>query len=77
MKIERAETVAYTLPFAAPYVTARGAIHEREMVLLRLRTDAGFEGERGYTWWRAGRERVVVIARSHQVRVARAMDRMS
>ena len=44
MKIERAETVAYTLPFAAPYVTARGAIHEREMVLLRLRTDAGFDG---------------------------------
>ena len=44
MRIERAETVAYSLPFAAPYVTARGAIHEREMVLLRLRTDAGFEG---------------------------------
>ena len=44
MKIERAETVAYSLPFARPYVTARGEIHEREMVLLRLRTDAGFEG---------------------------------
>lgn len=44
MKIERAETVAYSLPFAAPYVTARGEIHEREMVLLRLRTDAGFDG---------------------------------
>ena len=44
MKVERAETVAYSLPFAAPYVTARGAIHEREMVLLRLRTDVGFDG---------------------------------
>ncbi len=44
MKIERIETVAYSLPFASPYVTARGAIHEREMVLLRLRTDAGFDG---------------------------------
>jgi len=44
MKIERAETVAYSLPFAAPYVTARGEIREREMVLLRLKTDAGFEG---------------------------------
>ena len=44
MKIERAETVAYSLPFAAPYVTARGEIREREMVLLRLQTDAGFEG---------------------------------
>ena len=44
MKIERVETVAYSLPFAAPYVTSRGEIHEREMVLLRLQTDAGFEG---------------------------------
>jgi L-alanine-DL-glutamate epimerase-like enolase superfamily enzyme len=44
MRIERAETVTYSLPFARPYVTARGAIEEREMVLLRLRTDAGFEG---------------------------------
>ena len=33
MKIERAETVPYSLPFPAPYVTARGEIHEREMVL--------------------------------------------
>jgi L-alanine-DL-glutamate epimerase-like enolase superfamily enzyme len=44
VRIERAETVAYSLPFAAPYVTARGEIHERRMVLLRLKTDAGFEG---------------------------------
>lgn len=44
MRIERAETVAYSLPFAAPYVTARGEIREREMVLLRLQTDSGFEG---------------------------------
>ena len=33
MKIERAETFAYSLPFAEPYVTARGEIREREMVL--------------------------------------------
>ena len=44
MRIEEVETVAYSLPFAQPYVTARGEIHEREMVLLRLRTDAGFDG---------------------------------
>lgn len=44
MRIERAETVAYSLPFAGPYVTARGEIREREMVLLRLQTDSGFEG---------------------------------
>ena len=44
MRIERVETVAYSLPFTEPYATARGEIREREMVLLRLRTDAGFEG---------------------------------
>jgi len=44
MRIERVETVAYSLPFTHPYATARGEIREREMVLRRLRTDAGFEG---------------------------------
>ena len=44
MRVELVETLAYSLPFAAPYVTARGEIGEREMVLLRLRTDAGFDG---------------------------------
>jgi L-Ala-D/L-Glu epimerase len=44
MQVERVETVVYSLPFARPYVTARGEIGEREMVLLRLRTDAGFDG---------------------------------
>jgi L-Ala-D/L-Glu epimerase len=44
MQVERAETVRYALPFRAPYVTARGVIEQREMVLLRLRTDTGPEG---------------------------------
>jgi L-Ala-D/L-Glu epimerase len=44
MEIERAETIRYALPFAAPYVTARGEIREREMVLLRLRSSEGWEG---------------------------------
>ena len=44
MRIEHVETVVYSLPFREPYVTARGEISEREMVLLRLRTDAGFDG---------------------------------
>lgn len=44
MEVERAETVRYALPFRTPYATARGAIERREMVLLRLRTDAGLEG---------------------------------
>lgn len=44
MRIARVETVPYTLPFRAPYATARGTIDRREMVLLRLRTDDGPEG---------------------------------
>ena len=44
MQIERVETIRYALPFASPYVTARGEIREREMVLLRLRSDQGWDG---------------------------------
>lgn len=44
MRVERAETVPYALPFRTPYATARGVIESREMVLLRLRTDEGPEG---------------------------------
>jgi len=44
MKIESAEVVPLALPFREPYVTARGRLEEREMFLLRLRTDAGIEG---------------------------------
>jgi len=44
MQVERIETVTYALPFREPYVTARGTLDRREMVLLRLRTDDGPEG---------------------------------
>lgn len=44
MRVERVETVTYALPFAEPYVTARGSLGRREMVLLRLRADDGREG---------------------------------
>ncbi|MGI9020045.1 MAG: mandelate racemase/muconate lactonizing enzyme family protein [Solirubrobacterales bacterium] len=44
MKIAEVETVPYALPFREDYVTARGALAAREMVLLRLRTDEGVEG---------------------------------
>ena len=44
MRVERAETAPYALPFRTPYATARGALDRREMVLLRLRTDEGPEG---------------------------------
>ena len=44
MKIAEVETVPYALPFREDYVTARGALAAREIVLLRLRTDDGVEG---------------------------------
>ncbi|HSJ18509.1 MAG TPA: mandelate racemase/muconate lactonizing enzyme family protein [Solirubrobacterales bacterium] len=44
MRIEEIELVPYALPFRKPYVTARGRLDRREMVLVRLRTDAGLEG---------------------------------
>ena len=39
-----AEVIPYALPFRAPYVTARGALTERQMVLLRLRDADGRVG---------------------------------
>lgn len=38
------EVVPYALPFKEPYVTARGRLTRREMVLLRIRDEDGFEG---------------------------------
>jgi muconate cycloisomerase len=44
MRIAALEAVPYALPFREPYVTARGRLERREMVLVRLRTDEGIEG---------------------------------
>jgi muconate cycloisomerase len=44
MRIAEVETVPYALPFREDYVTAKGALGAREIVLLRLRTDDGLEG---------------------------------
>ena len=38
------EVVPYALPFKEPYVTARGSLTRREMVLLRVRDEDGVEG---------------------------------
>jgi o-succinylbenzoate synthase len=38
------EVVPYALPFKEPYVTARGTLTQREMVLLRIRDEDGVEG---------------------------------
>jgi o-succinylbenzoate synthase len=44
VKIAEAEVIPYALPFRVPYVTARGRLDRREMVLLRLRSDDGLVG---------------------------------
>lgn len=44
MKIASVEVIPYALPFRRPYVTARGRLDRREMVLLRLRSDDGLVG---------------------------------
>jgi len=44
VRVASAEVVPYALPFRAPYVTARGELRRREMVLLRLRDDEGRVG---------------------------------
>src|SRR4249920_961945 len=44
MKLVEVEVVPYALPFAEPYVTARGTLERREMLLARLVTDEGLVG---------------------------------
>lgn len=44
MRIASVEVVPYALPFREPYVTARGRLERREMVLLRLRSADGLVG---------------------------------
>ncbi len=44
VRLAAAEVIPYALPFRRPYVTARGRLARREMVLLRLRDEDGVEG---------------------------------
>jgi o-succinylbenzoate synthase len=44
VKIAAVEVIPYALPFREPYVTARGRLDRREMVLLRLRDEDGLVG---------------------------------
>ncbi len=44
MRIASVEVVPYALPFRKPYVTARGTLERREMVLLRLCSEDGLIG---------------------------------
>ena len=43
MLLEEIEVIPYSLPFREPYVTARGEISERKLVLVRIRGE-GLEG---------------------------------
>src|SRR3954447_9349385 len=44
MRIASVDVIPYALPFREPYVTARGRLDRREMVLLRLRDEDGLIG---------------------------------
>jgi o-succinylbenzoate synthase len=44
MRLASVEVIPYALPFREPYVTARGRLMQREMVLLRLRDEDGVVG---------------------------------
>jgi muconate cycloisomerase len=44
VKLATVEVIPYALPFKEPYVTARGTLTRREMVLLRIRDEDGLEG---------------------------------
>lgn len=44
MQIVSVEVIPYALAFKEPYVTARGTLQRREMVLLRLRDEDGIVG---------------------------------
>ena len=44
MRLRSVEAIPYALPFKEPYVTARGTLQRREMVLLRIRDEDGVTG---------------------------------
>src|ERR1700753_1149637 len=44
VRLASVKVIPYALPFKEPYVTARGSLTRREMVLLRIRDEDGFEG---------------------------------
>jgi L-alanine-DL-glutamate epimerase-like enolase superfamily enzyme len=43
MRLEELEVIPYSLPFREPYVTARGELRERRLILVRIRGE-GLEG---------------------------------
>ncbi len=43
MQLEQLEVIPYSLPFRDPYITARGELSERNLILIRIRSE-GAEG---------------------------------
>lgn len=43
MRLEELEVIPYSLPFREPYITARGELRERNLILIRIRGE-GLEG---------------------------------
>jgi L-Ala-D/L-Glu epimerase len=43
VRLEEIEVIPYSLPFREPYITARGELHERRLILVRIRGE-GLEG---------------------------------
>ena len=43
MRLEEIEVIPYSLPFREPYITARGELRERKLILVRIRGE-GLEG---------------------------------
>jgi L-alanine-DL-glutamate epimerase-like enolase superfamily enzyme len=37
VRLEEIEVIPYSLPFREPYITARGELHERDLILVRIR----------------------------------------
>ena len=40
MRLEEIEVIPYSLPFREPYITARGELRERELILVRIRCES-------------------------------------
>ena len=43
MRLEEIEVIPYSLPFREPYITARGELHERQLILVHIRAE-GLDG---------------------------------
>ena len=79
MRLSSVEVVPYALPFKQPYVTARGSLTQREMVLLRVRDEDGVVGlgEAVPLALRGGVGLREVVAELEAWREAREVDRLS